>query len=718
MQMNDDPALGPELDPVAAAEAEAAALAARQAHIEHLGHSLHADLQQRKTLRRSLETEWVNAEYAYEGVYTPTQEKEIVGTKVFVNITRSKTNAFHAHISDMMMPGGDDRCWGVEASPKPILAQTTGDKTPVGKTPEGATVHMGDIAAGITEEAKKRAKAMQTQCDDQLSQCGYNAQFRKALFYGAKYGTVIMRGPTKAATVRMQWVQLSGATYVQKPVEGDDSPTYEAVNPFHFYPESFARSLEQSESNFETFFLTGAHLRKMAKAGFDKQVLSEVLKAEEKIGTPPDWFTRVAGIANASNYGTDGQASLEIVRGLYEVWLCTKELSGADLIALFPDADPEIDSMPVSIWGIGHRIIKAEFRPIDGPMYSVMQFIEAETSLFGHGIPWAGANAQESLNAAWRMVIDNGAASAIPSVAAVKSRIQPADGNWSFTPGKTWYIKSAGPDGDDIEPDVRKLIQFLDHPVKLDQLLAILKTAKEMFDEEVAFSLVMQGETGPYTPETASATNTHYNSGRIVLRRVVSNIDDKITVPNIQRLVDWNMMFSDDESIKGDVMPIAKGSTVLMARMEQLQAIAGNKDILFNPQFRHKIDSDKVLDIFMANMRMTDALRSEEETKKIAAEMQQQAQHGQQAGDPARMMMAEVAAGRLQLDAQIHKDDLGIETGRLQIAMKELGITESDVLTRLGIDQAKVGLHKAELDSSNQKFNTESAMKMRTGQGI
>ena len=144
--------------------------------------------------------------------------------------------------------------------------------------------------------------------------------------------------------------------------------------------------------------------------------------------------------------------------------------------------------------------------------------------------------------------------------------------------------------------------------------------------------------------------------------------------------------------------------------------------VIYRPRvqdWKMEIDSGDI-EIITRAQPETDAGRENlsRQLDEIAAEMQQQAQHGQQAGDPARMKMAEVAAGRLQLDAQIHKDDLGIETGRLQIAMKELGITESDVLTRLGIDQAKVGLHKAELDSSNQKFNTESAMKMRTGQGI
>ncbi|TXH15305.1 MAG: hypothetical protein E6R03_07425 [Hyphomicrobiaceae bacterium] len=698
-----------EADP-AEVEAAAAALLQQQMALEALASGLWADLNQRKRLRMARENEWINAEYAYEGVYTPDQAKELTGTKIFVNITRPKTNAFHAHLSDMLMPGGDDRCWGVDASPKPVLSQLSGDKTPIGTTEQGAQVQMGDLVAGITEEAKKRAKAMQLLCEDQLAQSKYNAEFRKALFYGAKLGTIIMRGPTVSATIKTMWKQVHGAVYEQVPANDRTNPEFGAVNPFHFYPEPFARHIDESEKNFETFFLTGRQLRKMAKAGWDADAIAEVLEAEERMGTPPDWYTRVAQIANASNSVGTPYEGAQPVKGLYEVWLCTCDLSGKELTTLFPDADPQLDSLPVSIWGIGHKIIKAEVNPLEVDcIYSVAQFIENETSLFGHGLPWAGANPQESLNAAWRMIIDNGAAAAIPNVAVFKSRIVPADGQWAYTPGKTWYV-SRGPDGEDQDPDVRKFIQFLDVPVKLNDLMAILKTAKEMFDEEVAFSLVMQGVTGPYTPETAGATNTHYNSGRIVLRRVVSNIDDNITVPNIGRLIDWNMMFSTDESVKGDLQPIAKGSAVLMERSEQLMALKNFMPLLLNPAYRHKIDGDKVIDQVVTNLRITDVLRSEEESKKIAQEMQQQAQQGQPA-DPAKMAMVEVAKGKLQLEAQKHKDDVAMEQNYLQIAMKELGLTEHDLMT-------KAGITKMQIDAANQRFNSEMAAKLRTGHGI
>lgn len=712
MTTTTDPAQEDE-DAAQAAEAAAADAVNRMNQVKAIGSDMWTDLSQRKILRSAQEIEWVNAEYAYEGVYTPDQAADIVGTDVFVNLTRPKTNAFAAHLSDMLMPGGDDRCFDVQPSPKPILAQTSGDQAVVSKTPEGADVTLGDVSDGIIAEAKKRAKGMMLLCDDQLAQTGYNTQFRKAIFHGAKLGTIIMRGPTKSAKIKKMWKQVKGATYEQ--VENDDAkncPSYEAVNPFHFYPEPFARRIEHSDKNFETFFLTGKALRRMARTGFDGAAIKEVLEAEKKMGNPPEWYTKLAAIATADNAGGAPREGAQTVKGLFEVWLCTTELYGDELLSLFPDADPQLDSVPVSIWGVGEIIIKAEITPLDeGEIYSVAQFVENENSLFGHGVPWAGANAQQSLNSAWRMVIDNGAASAVPAVAIWKSRIQPADNNWAYRPAKTWYIKGNGDEGDEASLDVRRIIQYIDHPVKLDQLLAIYKTAKEMFDEEVAFSLVMQGETGPYTPDTAGGTNTHYNAGRIVLRRVVSNIDDNITVPNIQRLINWNMAFSDDETVKGDLSPIAKGASVLMARMEQLQAMNAGMPVLLNPAYRHKIDQDKVIEAYVTNLRLSDVLRSEADSKKIAKEMQEQAQQQGQNADPYKMAMAEIAKGRLQLDAQRHADEFGLEQNYMEHAFQQLGLNKEDLIVRAGLDRMKV-------DAAAKRFNAEMTAKMRTGRGI
>ena len=703
-----------ELDPVELRQLEeerARAEADRQARVDTLGKSLYGELETRKTLRTELEREWLRAEYAYNDQYHPDELKRIVGTQVYASLTRSKVDTFVAHTCDMLMPNADEKFWGIEASPKPILAQTANDQAPIGQTPEGAQVQMGDLSKGIADVAKERAKNMELLCEDQMAQCYLNAEYRKGIAWMYRYGTFIMRGPMKAPAQRRSWKQIQGAVY-KLTYEDSKDPCFEAVNPFHFYPDPAIRKITHRSGTFELFFFTESQLRRMAKAGFDAEAIKSVLGKTGGRRMPPQWYTDLSLVTRDRNMQESA------TKGLYEGWLYIGDITGDQLRDLMPneDIDPELDSVNVTLWGIGDTVIKAERTVLDTDdvLYSVYPLIESESSLFGHGIPWAGKDAQESYCSYWRMLIDNGAASAIPSVALLKSRLRPADGSYDYAPGKFWYVTTPEDDSPG-EVDVRKVIQYIDFPVKIQELMVGLQTAKTMFDESVNFSLVMQGETGPYTPDTATATNTHYNAGRVVLNRTIKGIDDHITIPNFRRLIDWNMMISEDETVKGDLNPIAKGSSVLMARAEQMQLMNAAMPLLLNPQYAYMFDQDHVLEEYTKAMRLSQILRSEDERKKMKG---QAAQQQQPPTDPAKMAMVEVAKGRLQLDAKIHDDEMQMEAQRIVADAQSSGLTAEEIRQRLGLEHKKVGLAAQKIDSENARFNAEAAMKMRQGSGI
>lgn len=86
------------------------------------------------------------------------------------------------------------------------------------------------------------------------------------------------------------------------------------------------------------------------------------------------------------------------------------------------------------------------------------------------------------------------------------------------------------------------------------------------------------------------------------------------------------------------------------------------------------------------------------------------------------MMLAQVAAkrqqademesqARLQLDAQVHSDEQTLAAKELLFRIHDSGMTMDGVYQKLGLENKK-------LDSGNQKFNTETAIKQRMGSGI
>lgn len=60
------------------------------------------------------------------------------------------------------------------------------------------------------------------------------------------------------------------------------------------------------------------------------------------------------------------------------------------------------------------------------------------------------------------------------------------------------------------------------------------------------------------------------NAANKGLKGVVSNIDTDVLSPMLNKLFDYNMLMSDDQTIKGDANIVARGAVALM-QMESLQ---------------------------------------------------------------------------------------------------------------------------------------------------
>lgn len=704
----------------------------RKDEAEEIAAELYGELGLRKGRRLRKEQEWRAAIAQYNGKYSAEKLKDLDekgGCALFLNFTRPKTDAFSANLSEMLLPT-DDKNWGISPTPIAKLSQLAASTVEIDKTDQGHPVLASDMADAIQKVAKERCEGMERQIDDYLTECDYNAEQRDGIEMGMMLGTIIMRGPTKAAASSMEWEkvedpQTKQTTWMLVPDVREERPSACAVDPHHFYPDDTAMSadVQACESIFETFFFTKKRLRAMAKSGFDAEVIKEAI--EQEASQLPSWYI---------NLKADNEDTTTSGHGLYEVWLWSGDLAKEKLAALglpqeaVDTLDETLDTYPAQVWGIGPKPLKVSLNPSDtGDLpYSAMQVFADPTNFFGHGVPWVAENAQEAINGVWRMLHDNAGLSVGPQCAVNKAMIQGSDGDYQMKPRKTWYVNN--PDDSDAKVDVREAIQFFAVDAHMQELTLLLKLVTEMLNQELNFSLLMQGGTNENTPDTKGATQIVYNTGRVVIRRVVKRYDDDITNPLIKRFYHWEMQHGTDEEIKGDYCIEAKGSGVLMERQEQLQAMNQAASVALAPQYAHIIDQDSFIEQYMKNLRLTGVLRNETDRAKKLKEMQQ-AQQGQPQGDPARMMLAQIAAkrleldaqeaqARLQLDTQIHQDDLMLESKKLLLDTHATGANADANQQRLGIDKQKIGLGAQKLDSDNKRFNTEVAVKQQQGSGI
>jgi hypothetical protein len=156
--------------------------------------------------------------------------------------------------------------------------------------------------------------------------------------------------------------------------------------------------------------------------------------------------------------------------------------------------------------------------------------------------------------------------------------IQPADGQWSITPRKTWYAAEDA----DID-DVRKAMTFFSIPSMQKELMEIIQFGLKMMEDATGLPMLLQGQQGK-APETVGGMTLLNNNASAVLRRLARTFDDCITEPHIRRYYTWLLQYGEDEE-KGDFTIDARGSSALVERDLQAQEITQMAKIVTNPIF-------------------------------------------------------------------------------------------------------------------------------------
>ena len=554
----------------------------------------------RRVQRRSSEEErWLEDLRQYHGRYdsdTLARLKRAGRSTVFVNLTRPKTNSLIARLSDMMFPV-DDRNWEVEETPVPQLseqareametARQAREEADLAAQEGGAEAPRIAQAAQAAEdeavtlqmeldEARKRSRRMERIIDDQLVESHYEAECRDVIEWACKIGTGVLKGPVTDDRTRPVWEQ--GEDEFRLTRVDDEAPRVHSVDPWGFFPDPDAGSVEDCDGIFERHLLTRKQLRKLAKMpGMRRDAVRELLREGPQRNTPNYW-THLRNILGEDTQSSD-------MRDRFHVWeyhgiiddedslRALAELAAPQLLEDGVIGGAEVDPLsevPIVAWFCQGKLLRFGIHSLDSgdPIYSVYNLEKDESSIWGYGIPYIVRDAQAALNGAWRMMLDNAAVSAIPQTVVDDAIIEPVDGDWNITGGKLWRWKS---DARTLSNKGNDPFSVYNIPCNQGELAGIIEIARKQIDEETAMPMIAQGEQGTGVTKTAQGMALLLSSSNVVFRRFVRNFDDDVTVPTLRRLYDWNMQFSTDEKAKGDMSVRARGAGVLMVREMQAQ---------------------------------------------------------------------------------------------------------------------------------------------------
>lgn len=710
--------------------------------VQALVNELEKEADRRVTEKRQIEKRWIEESYQFAGRYLKEEEEAIKSSdvmhksSVYMNLTRQKTDAMEARLYDIAFPT-DDRPFSIAPTPVPRLSDeatawaafAAQNQQNLLQVPEGdpaageamaaqqeALARATAIQAEI-DEARRRSEAMQDEMDDQLKECSYNKECRSIIHDACKLGTGVMKGPVLSSSRRKSWNSYQdeeSGFQVHEMVEVEEPrPAFYRVDPWNWFPDMDAVKLSESESFFERHLMTSSALRNLAKTeGFNQDAIRRLLKQKPK-GVAPQYMSDLRSIVAAEN--------LAGFKDKYHVWEYHGPIEPEDmhcLSAVYSDAemgelgeeyDP-LQEINVTVWFCQGEVLKFGIHPLDSgePIYSVFNLKKDDHSIFGFGVPHLIADSQKVVCAAWRMMVDNANIATGPQIVINKSIVEPEDGDYTMYPLKIWLKKSGTAPGD-------RVFETYHLDIRQVELANIIELATRAIDQESGIPMMTQGEPGVMPTQTALGISILNNSVNVLFRAVIKQFDDDITVPNIRRLYDWNMQFSEREDIKGDMEVHAKGTSTFMLR--ELQAPALMTMLM---QFAaHPVLGPALQVMPMARKLAQSMLLPQNEViksdEKLAADLAAAAASEEQGPTPEELRaqteqmkaQALVEAARLRFEAAKYTADSNRDVEMIRLEM--LGNTKLDEL------DMKKTLKEKELESKERQQAADIGLTARMG---
>ncbi len=636
-------------------------------------------------------------------------------SRVVINIVRPKVDQAISRMCEILFPV-DDRNWGLKPTPLPELATMVGNDTPtvdpMTGQPTGFTAN--EEADAIMQAAKEACEGMERSIDDSLTECHYNGECRKGIDDGVRLGTMILHGPFPARQSSKVWLpQANGMQMLQ--INESIVPASERLDPWDvFFDPSCGNDHQNGRGFFVRRMVTRKQLRKLVGIpGYDEEAIREVLRQEPK-------RIRV----------TEGRVVRDMVReDSYEMWTYHGEIEPDEMEMLSsrtgdPLTDVEFGVLVIvndKVIGAIESWVPDKTLPVD-----VWCWRKRDDSPFGYGLPDELEQQQRVVNAAWRQVMDNGRTSLGGQIVIKKGMIIPQNGSYEITPNKVWLAK------DELD-DVRAAMTTFEFASHLEELLAIANSAMQYADMETGMPQLMGGERGS-APETVGGMVMLYNNANSVLRMRVKLYDDNITRPHLERYYDWKMANDPDPAIKGDFEIDARGSTALIERDIQNQALLNLAAITNNPRYTPHLKEREELKAILKAFKVDPESMMKPEDQ-VAQEMEAAAQQGMPE-DPriaAAQIKAEVDMAKLAdtkeargLQAQQVEYNRQREQAEYEIAMTEASLNRDMTLVKLDQDaqltreeiNARERLEALKIDNERQIFNAEAALKVRQGSGI
>lgn len=515
--------------------------------------------QEYRMRRLMIEQEMLEAAHRYNGEYYGTIKARLDAqpnrSKIWVDLTRAKTDAAHADTMEIMRGNGTDQPWALRPEAIPDTLEL-----PPALTERGVTVQM------LREDFEKRGRGMNTVITNQLEESDFPIHLDALSFESCLFGTGAAKGPFTISSKSYRWM----VTYdddmkviASKVQQAPYRPAMTYVPIVNIYANMEKQRPQLSDGLIEEYPCTRRDLIDMASwPGFMPAAILQVLKT-----WPEGNYMPLPHILVLRSLHRDARPSFS---NLYHVKIHYGEIKGSELRQAGVKLDPSLDSfsIPCETWWCGNYVICARHLPLPQlPVYLVPYRLRGTQCPYGIGVPVQLRWCQDAVNGAARIIMDNAAMASGPMVEWNEALMRLDPGN-DPNDIRGFKVVVSSHDGNNNKAAIR----VTEIKPYTDIFMGIINLFWAKAEDLTGIASLTQGIQGADT-KTATGmgilnTNSYKNRNH-----TLRYLDDMLIKPMVSAFFEWNMHFGDDESIKVPCRVEPMGSASLASTQQETQRL-------------------------------------------------------------------------------------------------------------------------------------------------
>lgn len=622
-------------------------------HLCGLGRTMATKFGVYKKDRRLQEKQWLKNLRQFMGKYDPEIEQQLdpKRSRAYPKITRTKLMTIVARLMNLLFPQGD-KSWSVEAGRVPNLTQDELDyafSTWVEENPDGEITEE-ELDAVVREFARKAATQLEMHIEDQLSDSmggetesdsdDFVTLCRQVIISAAIYNVGVLKGPMTIAYEYSRPTIVPGAKPIVETYTGY-RPYFEFVPVWSYYPDLQAKAFSQMDGQFEDHIYGKHQLQALAKRDdFLGQQIKDYLKDHPEGNYVAENYEQELDTMNERKEQVQRSNKYRVMEWWGSISTHTLKKIGVSFADPGEVADPEAvaedaeDQKKVEseddgsvtravVWFVGETPIKVEVDPLPATaaVYHHFVFDDSVPALCGGSMAEIMRDSQMSISSSARMMIDNASVTCGPNLEIDLSLLIDGQDDKTIGPFRNYYKDGKS------NPSGHRAVQSISFDSHLPELIQVMQTFMNFADIETFVS--SEGDAANTPGEalrTTGGASMVLGNAALPFRDIVRSFD-RFTVSVINSMVAWNRIFNEGVDIIGDMRPVAKGATSLIAKevrafqLDNLKATLDEDDMVY-------IDREKLVRQRLAarDVASLDVMASETEIKRRLQQKTEQAE--------------------------------------------------------------------------------------------